>query len=220
MAEDIGAGVGGRVEASQASTNAGVGAVCAAHPDRVTEVSCNECRIPLCQECQVTLGENVYCRPCVERSRASLRQAVSEMTRNPNYLGALGLGLVVALACAYGWGLITNALRAQLSLIAIGVGYAVGLAVVRGSGDKRGTALQVSSLLLTLIGIVGGLFFEFHFAMARVLAERHSQLQPDLATTLRVFPRFLAETGVMTWVIVAIGVWQGWTMPKAPDIDL
>ena len=57
---------------------------------------------------------------------------------------------------------------------------------------------------------------EFHF----VVAEHSSDVQPDLVTVIKVFPMYLEKISVMTWAIVAFGVWQGWTTPKAPDIDL
>jgi hypothetical protein len=75
-------------------------------------------------------------------------------TQNPNLILAVLAGLAAAAAGAliwYGFVALTNY---QVGLIAAGMGLLVGLAVMFGSGRKRGPALQAISVTITLAALI------------------------------------------------------------------
>lgn len=190
---------------------------CATHPERETERTCQECGSALCEECQMRLGENTYCAPCVAKAQGELRSAVADMGRSPNYIGAVGLGFVAALLGAVLWERISTLLHLQIGFVSIAIGFAVGWAVVTGSGNKRGRALQVLALVLSAVGIALGIVFETHSQIEALIASGEWQggIDPWLVSVLG-FPFVFQEMGFMTWIIAAFGLWQAWTMPAMP----
>ena len=73
-----------------------------------------------------------------------------------NIFGGLVAGLIAAVMCAVIWDKVTYYTHFQFGYAAIGVGYAVGTAVVLGAGQKRGRSLQFLGALLALFGILLG----------------------------------------------------------------
>jgi hypothetical protein len=65
------------------------------------------------------------------------------------WLRALALGGGAAFLCTIAWYLIVKITNYELGLIAIGVGYFIGLAVRRGSGRRGGWKYQALAMLLT-----------------------------------------------------------------------
>jgi len=195
--------------------------LCAAPDHAETTARCHECGQAICPTCQVGLGENFYCATCVERAHADLRSAVGAVTSDPNYGGAAAFGLAAALVGSLVWGCFTFSTGIRLGLIAIGIGYVVGMAVVRGAGNKRGQGLQALSVLLTVIGVLGGLFLEAHFTVGKLLATHGAGDKASLILTWHILPRYL-QHGIspMTWMIVALGVYQGWVVPRAPRLKV
>lgn len=56
---------------------AGGAPVCPRHPDRVSYVSCQRCRRPVCPECQRPAAVGVHCVDCVREAAASVRPRVT-----------------------------------------------------------------------------------------------------------------------------------------------
>jgi len=196
-------------------------APCANHPGQESTETCKECGKPLCGKCLIPLAENRYCAACVEAASHSLSAALDDMRRNPNYLGALALGLLAAIAGGWIWERVATVFNLQIGIISIVIGVAVGRAVVAGAGNKRGTALQVISVILTAAGMALGILMETHSAVLQLIAD--GKVPSDVnawAGSILILPSVVMEMGVMTWVIAAIGLWEGWKTPGMPALQV
>jgi hypothetical protein len=146
------------------------------------------------------------------------------MTRNINWPRAILAGLVTAALGAVIWDKVEIWFHIRLGLIAIAIGYGVAMAVVWGAGGKRGMGLQVISVIFTLAGIIGGLFLSFHDQVLAEAARGTFQLPAnpgaDWFLTVMVFPLVFKEMGIMTWIIIAFGLFQGFAIPAMPRVDL
>lgn len=123
---------------------------------------CTSCQTEIADERDVVLlkgirrgAERVMCRQCVE----NLEEEARRETENPDLPRALMSGLAAAvLACVIWYGLAVWQ-GAQYGIIAVGVGWLVGMAVMRGAGKKRGRVLQIYSGVLTLFAMVFAEYF-------------------------------------------------------------
>lgn len=198
-------------------------AMCAVHPEVESVGTCQECGKETCAECKVDLSGSGYCQPCVQQASENLQASVADLGRNVNYLGALALGLVAAGLGAYIWDRVAVWFSLNIGLIAIAIGWGVGLGVIVGSGGKRGLGLQILSLLITAAGIAFGELLTLHDLLElekdpQVIAAVQQLGSWPLA--IAYFPTHLVEgTGVMGWAIYAFGMWQAWIMPKMPTVD-
>lgn len=195
--------------------------MCAAHPEVESVGACQECGKETCAECRVELSGSGYCQGCVEQARQNLPQAVADLGRNVNYLGAVALGLVAAVVGAYIWDRVAVWFSLNIGLIAIAIGWGVGLGVIVGSGGKRGLGLQILSLLITGFGIALGELLTLHdMILLEESAEAVAAVQQlgSWPIAIALFPTQIMETGFMGWAIYAFGLWQAWMMPKLPTV--
>ena len=89
---------------------------------------------------------------CAEEAEAEYQAE----TERPNLAVGLLLGVVAAIGATAVWFGVTVLTQCRVGLLAMLVGYAVGRAVVSGAGKKRGTALQVISVVITLTAVAFG----------------------------------------------------------------
>lgn len=127
--------------------------------------TCGVCGNSVAQE-QVTLVRGKkknavvsMCPNCV----AEAERAFDAETKNPAIGVAILVGLGAATVSALIWYGLVVGTNYLVGWIALGVGWLVGQAVIIGSGKKRGTALQVISVLITI----------FAMALAEYLIVRH-----------------------------------------------
>lgn len=189
----------------------------------VTTNKCHECGTPLTDEDKQLLGDNYYCRTCVDKAKQNISMALEDMKKNVAWPTAILAGLVVAVAGALVWWLVEARFNIRLGIIAIAIGYGAGYAVVMGSGGKRGIGLQVLSVLLTLLGIAGGLFLSMHDQVAKAMASGMITDIPkgaDWQATAVLFPILITHTSIMTWAIIVFGLWQAFVIPGMPKINL
>jgi hypothetical protein len=134
-------------------------------------------------------------------------------------------GLVVAIACAFAWGVISYATKYEFSIMAILVGLAVGTVMAR-IGRVRAPAF----------GVVSGLLAVFGCALGSLVAEilvinRHgvplSFILAHLNVVFHFYPRDVGGLGFLFWVFAALygyrigtgGSWRwGWSrrLPRQP----
>ncbi len=118
-----------------------------------------------CQVCQAEIAEGhhvevrgkgrqaqnaLLCANCAEEIE---RQFQAE-TENPNLILAALAGLGAAAIGALVWYGVVAITNYQLGIIAAGIGWLVGMAVVFGSGRKRGIALQAISVIITVVALI------------------------------------------------------------------
>ena len=156
---------------------------CARHPREVTAVTCASCGTPICPRCMVSTPVGLKCPDC-----GTLRKSPLYKVRPERLL----LSTLVALVAGVG-----AAIIGEIGFLAIFVasayGYFAGSLILRASGMKRGTKLEVFSGAGVVIGalafkVLPGLVP----AVARALAH----------TVLRFGPYALLD--VFLWVAVVI----------------
>jgi len=128
-------------------------------------------------------GHSPVCPSCAGKAAME----IEEMTNHPNLLGAVLLGALATLAGSVAWYVAAVVTNRQYMILAIGVGWLVGKAVVLGSGNKRGAELQVAAAALAFIGILGG----------RYLLVNHfvSVVAPNRASAWLTLQQFIAING-------------------------
>lgn len=130
-----------------------------------------------CQRCQAEIPEGhqvevrgrgrqaqnaLLCANCA----AELEREMQAETENPNLILAALAGLGAATIGALVWYGVVVITNYQVGIIAAGIGWLVGIAVVFGSGRKRGPALQAISVIITLMALVVSQYLIMrHFAV-------------------------------------------------------
>lgn len=99
----------------------------------------------------------------------------SPITEDPSAAGilvpALLAGLVAAAVGALAWGLIVRWTDYEVGIVAWGIGFVVGTAVVAGARGRRGPPLQVVAVACSLLGILLGKYLSFAFAIQELAEE-------------------------------------------------
>ncbi len=179
-----------------------------------------------CQLCQAEIPEGheievrgrgkgdpsfIYCADCASNVE---RQFQAE-TANANLLFAVLAGLaaaVVGVLIWYGFIVITNY---HLGLLAAGLGWLVGIAVVLGAGRKRGPALQAISVVITLFALVLSQWLIVRYFAVQALAEQGFtgiSLFVPLGVMLDLVITSLGED-LLTLVFWAIALWAAFATP-------
>jgi len=109
----------------------------------------------------------ILCANCA----STVEQALEAETKDPNLPVAILLGIVAAIAGGLIWYAIVALTNYQLGIVAVGIGYLVGVAVLFGAGKKRGPALQAIAVVITLIAMVVGEYFVVRHFAVKALAE-------------------------------------------------
>ena len=111
-------------------------------------------------------------------------ELLAKQTSEPKMLRALLYGLGAGVVAGAIWFAIVMVTGHELGLVAVGVGWLVGVAVVLGSGGKRGLRLQLLSVLIALATMAGAEYFIVREAVVAYLGEQVGATQ---AAALPVF---------------------------------
>jgi hypothetical protein len=110
---------------------------------------CAQCATPITDR-YYTVGSHVLCEPC----HFAFQNAKAPGNAATRLFGAAGLGaLAAAIGCAL-WMAVTELTGYEIGLIAIAVGYLVGMAVHIGSRRVGGLAYQLLAVFLAYSAIV------------------------------------------------------------------
>jgi hypothetical protein len=111
-------------------------------------------------------------------------------------------GLVVAIACALVWGVISYSTKYQFSIMAILVGLAVGTVMAR-IGRVKSPAFAIASAALAVFGCaLGSLVAEI------LVLNRHgvslSQILANLGVVFHYYPQAVGGLGFVFWIFAAM----------------
>ena len=110
---------------------------------------CAQCATPI-TDCYFTLGSHVLCESC----HLAFRNAKAPGNAASRFFGAAGLGTIAAaIGCAL-WMAVTKFTGYEIGLIAIAIGYLVGMAVHVGSRRVGSVVYQLHAVFLTYTAIV------------------------------------------------------------------
>jgi hypothetical protein len=111
--------------------------------------ACANCKTPITDR-YYTIGSHMLCEPC----HVTFQNAKAPGNAATRFFGAVGLGaLAAAVGCAL-WMAVTELTGYEIGLIAIAVGYLVGMAVHIGSRRVGGLVYQLLAVFLAYSAIV------------------------------------------------------------------
>jgi hypothetical protein len=167
---------------------------------------CTACQRPLTNEYFAANGR-ILCASCA----AGLQKVVAGQGSRPRrFLVAtvFGLGAAIAGALVY-WGVMVFA-HSEWAIISIGIGYIVGKAVRKGSGNRGGWRYQLLAAVLTYASIAG--------AYASAVLHQIGQPTPEqvVAVALAAYriPFMGGFENLIGILIIAFGVWQAWQLNR------
>lgn len=178
-------------------------------PDPSPEaVRCAQCQVELPHHRAWKVEDREFCEACLRDLGALVRAHFREVASHPDIPNALLWGTAAAGAGAFAWYAITVNSGVQFGVLALGVAWLVGKAVVRGSGHKRGPVLQAISVGLTIGAIL--------FAELAITAEFHKPRTAPIDQLVRVWIRSMTPIG---FLIIAFAIYQAWVVPRLPKLQ-
>jgi hypothetical protein len=205
---------------------------CAHHPETEAVGTCVACEQPLCETCREWVAGHAICRACLatEEERVKAEETsgpgaepVEPTPAVPNlppcgpvqYLKAILFAGAAAVLGAIIWDKFVLWTGFQLGLVAVAVGWAVGTALCMGAEWRPGKHLSWLGALMAAFGIMLGNALLLQDRLVRQSPEIASSLSamPDLTRILRLIEFTPRTLDLLDWVFVAIGVWEGWSIP-------
>lgn len=169
---------------------------CANHSDRLTMVRCSNCGKPICPDCMVFSPVGVKCRECAKLPRSALVTLRPERAAKAVAAG-LGAGTLAGLIYTF----LLGGIPFLGFFIAIGIGAALGEAVLRASGYYHGRETALIAVASTLWA-----FLVVPILVVSLQAGRGMSL-PFLFDLLG---RSLSGRGIFGWLIIALAAYFAW----------
>jgi len=153
----------------------------------------------------------ILCSGCAQ----NIEQAFQAETEGANPAGGLLFGLGAAIVSSLVWYGVVVLTKYELGILAVGVGWLVGQAVMLGAGRKRSTLLQVMSVAITVAAMVSSEYLIVRYFVAQALAER-GVTDLALLLPLNLVVEMIIEgikASPLTLLFWAIAVWQAFVIP-------
>lgn len=110
------------------------------------------------------------------------------------------------------WGLIVILTNYEIGFMATGIGFLVGFFVVFLAGGRKGSILQITAMICTIIGILIGKYFFFYHSVRQFVS---SEIGPRTAASLTLFSKsvihLIEENPILVfgpldilWIILAL----------------
>ena len=176
---------------------------------------CAQCSKALTSDDRVASGDRLFCRSCYATLRQELASAVSEMSTNVNWAGAVtGAVLGGAIGALVWWGF-TVLTHIALGLVAIAIGFLVGHGTVRLSGGKRTAGLQALSVGVALVSFLIAVYLVNMSLINEMFAKEGQAVRIGFPASGQVFFNVVAaDFGIMDLVFLAIVVYEAWKIPR------
>jgi len=191
-------------------------------PAAPSTATCARCDKTLTEGDRVLAGDRAFCRSCYEVLTFELQQAVARLSQDVNYpLAALGAALGGAAGALAWWGF-TALTGIGFGLVAVVIGFLAGHGAVRFSGGKRGAGLQAIAVGAgTLAFLVASYLVNMTFINQALQERGEGWRVPFPPDSLETFYRVIAlNFGVLKLVFLAIVVYEAWTIPRLPKLNL
>ena len=130
-------------------------------------------------------------------------------------LRAAGIGLGAAILGAIVWGGVRTAFNINLGLIAIAVGWAIGNAVLYGSGGARGWIYQALAMVLTYVCIALSVIPEIIGSGHVIPPERYFAVAIALAGA----PILLATSSILGFIIYGFAFYEAWKINRRVPLN-
>lgn len=182
-------------------------------------MKCGFCTKPIVGVYYRTLNR-FACTSCADQVRSVIARNVFTAD---SFLRAAGAGLAVGLGCAVAWAVIVHVTNVEIGIVASFIGYAVGKAVVKASGKRRGTALQWLAAALSVVGIIGGKLLLVSWTIVDFCNQKNIAPTPGKVTAALVRllvdqPSAVFSGFDLLWL--GLAVYAAFRLCKAPRITI
>ena len=154
---------------------------------------------------------SVICANCA----SSIEQTLQAETENPNVILAVLAGLAAAVVGTLVWYGVVVITNRQVGFIAVGAGWLVAMAVIFGSGRKRGPAIQAISVTITLVALVMSEWLIVRYFVIQTLAEQgftEVAIFWPLGLMLELVVASITDN-LFTLIFWAIALWAAFSTP-------
>lgn len=159
-------------------------------------------------------GPVALCPSCAVKTQ----QEFEQQTRDVNMPQAVLYGALAALIGAGVWYGLVIASNFKLGIVAVGLGWLVGVAVVRGAGNKRSFHLQILGGLLALFGLGVGEYLTINHFAREAFEDFSGWL--TLEQFIQIYPLILAEGNwVLDIVFYLIALYEGYIQPRPLKLE-
>ena len=135
---------------------------------------------------------------------------------------AAAAGLVAAIAGGIAWGLIVKWSEYEIGIVAWGIGFVTGMAVLLAAGGRKGLPLQAIAIVAALIGILVGKYLSFALIVQDAASAEGVELSLFGADMRQLFRDDLGNVFAL-WDLLWIGlaVVTAWRIlqPEQPETE-
>lgn len=144
--------------------------------------------------------------------------AASPVTEpSTSLLPAIAAGLVAALVGGIAWGLIVKVSDYEVGIVAWGIGFIAGTAVVLATRGAKGRPLQAVAVVSALVGILLGKYLSYAFVIQDEASSVGRSIGLFSGDMLSFFREDLgAVFGLFDLLWVGLAVFTAW---RIPDVD-
>ena len=165
-------------------------------------VACRACQGVIPDEYYAVNGQ-VLCRTCAD----GLRQRAGGPALGVTQIGqAIGFGLGAAIAGTAVYAGVMILANSEWALISIAIGWLVGMAVRKGSGNRGGWQYQVLAAFLTYTSICAAYAAVAWYSIGSPSPEQIGRI----ALLMYTLPFLGGFENVIGWLIIGFGMWQAW----------
>ena len=130
-------------------------------------------------------------------------------------LPAIGAGLVAAIAGGVVWGLIVKITNYEVGIVAWGIGFVAGTAVVLATRGGKGRHLQVIAVVSALIGVLLGKYLSYAFAVQEQGDALGISIGIFSSEMFRIFRENLNDAfGLFDLLWTGLAVYTAWRVPQ------
>ena len=133
-------------------------------------------------------------------------------------LPAIAVGLVAAIVGGVVWGLIVKISDYEIGIIAWGIGFLAGTAVVLATRGAKGQPLQVIAVICALVGVLLGKYLSFAFSVqdeADAAGVSIGLVSSDMFRLFRENLDIVFSFFDLLWV--GFAVFSAWRIPKVDE---
>jgi hypothetical protein len=134
---------------------------------------------------------------------------------------ALAGGLIAAIIGGVAWGLIVKLSDYEVGFVAWGIGFLVGTAVVLATGGAKGRQLQITAVVLALVGVLIGKYLGFALIVQEDAESFGASIGLFSEEMFRLFREELDTVfGLFDLLWVGLAVFSAWRIPQVEEPEL
>ena len=133
---------------------------------------------------------------------------------------AVAAGLVAAIVGGVVWGLIVKISDYEVGIVAWGIGFVAGTAVVFATRGGKGQHLQVIAVVSALVGVLLGKYLSYAFVVQERAEEAGVSVGLFSSRMFRFFREDLENVfGLFDLLWVGLAVFTAWRVPQLETIE-